>query len=118
SLTIIFYFIGIVSSDGPRLPSVSASPSAEIVEGSSVTLSCCSDANPAANYTWYKEDEDSPTASGQIFIINDFRAEHSGSYSCEVKSPVGWTRPSFPPNSRLFKCASIVNKAPNVLLGQ
>ncbi|KAM6942384.1 uncharacterized protein PEZ65_004265 [Lycodopsis pacificus] len=42
-----------------------------------------SDANPAANYTWYKEDEDSPKASGQIFIIIDFRAEHSGSYSCE-----------------------------------
>uniref|UniRef100_A0A3Q3FEW4 Ig-like domain-containing protein n=1 Tax=Labrus bergylta TaxID=56723 RepID=A0A3Q3FEW4_9LABR len=46
-------------------------PSAEIVEGSSVTLTCSSDANPAANYTWYKEDEDSPTASGQIFNINN-----------------------------------------------
>uniref|UniRef100_A0A671W474 Ig-like domain-containing protein n=1 Tax=Sparus aurata TaxID=8175 RepID=A0A671W474_SPAAU len=31
----------------PRLPSVSVSPSAEIVEGSSVTLTCSSDANPA-----------------------------------------------------------------------
>ncbi|KAG7219918.1 hypothetical protein INR49_018507, partial [Caranx melampygus] len=40
----------------PKLPSVSVSPSAEIVEGSSVTLTCSSDANPAANYTWYKED--------------------------------------------------------------
>ncbi|KAM6942395.1 uncharacterized protein PEZ65_004277 [Lycodopsis pacificus] len=69
---------------GPKLPSVSVSPSAEIVEGSSVTLTCSSDANPAANYTWYKEDEDSPKASGQTFNITDFRAEHSGSYSCEA----------------------------------
>uniref|UniRef100_A0A4W6EEU3 Ig-like domain-containing protein n=1 Tax=Lates calcarifer TaxID=8187 RepID=A0A4W6EEU3_LATCA len=52
----------------------------DIVEGSSVNLTCSSDANPAANYTWYKENEDSPKASGQIFTITDFRAEHSGNY--------------------------------------
>ncbi|XP_008304930.1 B-cell receptor CD22-like, partial [Stegastes partitus] len=73
----------------PKLPSVSVSPSAEIVEGSSVTLSCSSDANPAANYTWYKENEDSPTASGQNFTITDFRAEHSGNYSCEAQNRRG-----------------------------
>ncbi|XP_033985883.1 B-cell receptor CD22-like isoform X4 [Trematomus bernacchii] len=73
----------------PKLPSVSVSPSAEIEEGSSVTLTCSSDANPAANYTWYKKDEDSPRASGQIFTITDFRAEHSGSYSCEAQNKLG-----------------------------
>ncbi|XP_033985914.1 B-cell receptor CD22-like isoform X1 [Trematomus bernacchii] len=73
----------------PKLPSVSVSPSAEIEEGSSVTLTCSSDANPAANYTWYKEDEDSPKASGQIFTITDFRAEHSGSYSCGAQNKLG-----------------------------
>ncbi|XP_075939099.1 sialic acid-binding Ig-like lectin 12 isoform X1 [Anarhichas minor] len=73
----------------PKLPSVSVSPSAEIVEGSSVTLTCSSDANPAANYTWYKEDKDSPKSSGQIFNITDFRAEHSGSYSCEAQNNIG-----------------------------
>ncbi|XP_063740891.1 titin-like isoform X1 [Eleginops maclovinus] len=73
----------------PKLPSVSVSPSAEIEEGSSVTLTCSSDANPAANYTWYKEDEDSPKASGQIFTITDFRAEHSGNYSCEAQNKLG-----------------------------
>ncbi|XP_030282665.1 B-cell receptor CD22-like [Sparus aurata] len=73
----------------PRLPSVSVSPSAEIVEGSSVTLTCSSDANPAANYTWYKENEDSPNASGQIFTITDFRAEHSGNYYCEAQNRRG-----------------------------
>uniref|UniRef100_A0A4W6EEQ8 B-cell receptor CD22 n=1 Tax=Lates calcarifer TaxID=8187 RepID=A0A4W6EEQ8_LATCA len=65
------------------LPSVSVSPSGQIVEGSSVNLTCSSDANPAANYTWYKENEDSPKASGQIFTITDVRAEHSGNYYCE-----------------------------------
>ena len=75
--------------DGPKNTSVSVSPSAEIVEGSSVTLTCSSDANPAANYTWYKENEDSPKASGQIFTITDFRAEHSGNYYCEAQNRRG-----------------------------
>ncbi|XP_042291498.1 B-cell receptor CD22-like [Thunnus maccoyii] len=74
------------SPDAPKLPSVSVSPSGEIVEGSSVTLTCSSDANPAANYTWYKENEASPKASGQIFTITDVRSEHSGNYYCEVQN--------------------------------
>ncbi|XP_047433426.1 B-cell receptor CD22-like [Mugil cephalus] len=73
----------------PKLPSVSVSPSGEIVEGSSVTLTCSSDANPAANYTWYKENEDSPKASGQNFTITDFRPEHRGSYYCEAQNRRG-----------------------------
>uniref|UniRef100_A0A3B4H570 Ig-like domain-containing protein n=1 Tax=Pundamilia nyererei TaxID=303518 RepID=A0A3B4H570_9CICH len=73
----------------PRLPSVLVSPSAEIVEGSSVTLTCSSDANPAASYTWYKEDEDSAKASGQNFTITDFRPEHIGSYYCVAQNTRG-----------------------------
>ncbi|XP_041789676.1 B-cell receptor CD22-like [Chelmon rostratus] len=73
----------------PKLPSVSVSPSGEIMEGSSVNLTCSSDANPAANYTWYKENEDSPKASGEIFTITDFRAEHSGNYICEAQNGRG-----------------------------
>ncbi|XP_054459673.1 uncharacterized protein LOC129095303 [Anoplopoma fimbria] len=42
-----------------------------------------------ANYTWYKEGEDSPKASGRIFTITDFRAEHSGNYSCVVLNSRG-----------------------------
>ncbi|XP_026159977.1 B-cell receptor CD22-like [Mastacembelus armatus] len=74
---------------GPKLLSVSVSPSAEIVEGSSVTLTCSSDANPAANYTWYKENEESPKASGQIFTITDIRPEHRGKYYCEAQNTRG-----------------------------
>ncbi|KAI3353499.1 hypothetical protein L3Q82_020019, partial [Scortum barcoo] len=70
-------------------PLCQVSPSAEIVEGSSVTLTCSSDANPAANYTWYKENEDSPKASGQIFTITGIRAEHSGNYYCEAENRRG-----------------------------
>uniref|UniRef100_UPI0037E85B18 B-cell receptor CD22-like n=1 Tax=Semicossyphus pulcher TaxID=241346 RepID=UPI0037E85B18 len=73
----------------PKLPSVSVSPSAEIVEGSSVNLTCSSDANPAAKYTWYKEHDDSPKASGQIFTITEFTAEHFGNYYCEAKNTRG-----------------------------
>ncbi|XP_038560282.1 B-cell receptor CD22-like, partial [Micropterus salmoides] len=82
-------FVSINVKYAPKLPSVSVSPSAEIVEGSSVTLTCSSDANPAANYTWYKENEDSPKASGQNFTITDFRAEHSGNYYCEAQNRRG-----------------------------
>ncbi|XP_062244358.1 cell adhesion molecule 4-like isoform X2 [Platichthys flesus] len=65
------------------------------MEGSSVTLTCSSDANPAANYTWYKEDEDSPTASGQIFTITDITAEHGGKYQCEAQNTHGRSKATF-----------------------
>uniref|UniRef100_A0AAQ4PVI0 Ig-like domain-containing protein n=1 Tax=Gasterosteus aculeatus aculeatus TaxID=481459 RepID=A0AAQ4PVI0_GASAC len=82
-------FISIDVKYGPQRPSVSVSPSAEMLEGDSVTLTCSADANPAANYTWYKEHEDSPRASGQIFTITDFTAEHSGNYYCEAQNEMG-----------------------------
>ncbi|XP_053275526.1 B-cell receptor CD22 [Pleuronectes platessa] len=79
----------------PKPPSVSVSPSGEIMEGSSVTLTCSSDANPAANYTWYKENEDSPTASGQIFTITNITAEHGGKYQCEAQNTQGRSYTTF-----------------------
>ncbi|XP_077935990.1 limbic system-associated membrane protein-like isoform X1 [Gasterosteus aculeatus] len=82
-------FISIDVKYGPQRPSVSVSPSAEMLEGGSVNLTCSTDANPAANYTWYKEHEDSPRASGQIFTITDFTAEHSGNYYCEAQNEMG-----------------------------
>uniref|UniRef100_A0AAQ6A9A2 Ig-like domain-containing protein n=1 Tax=Amphiprion ocellaris TaxID=80972 RepID=A0AAQ6A9A2_AMPOC len=71
------------------VPLVLMSSSGEIMKGSSVTLTCSSDANPAATYTWYKENEDSPNASGQTFATTDFRAEHSGNYYCEAQNTRG-----------------------------
>ncbi|XP_054866349.1 sialoadhesin-like [Amphiprion ocellaris] len=75
--------------DAPKVPLVLMSSSGEIMKGSSVTLTCSSDANPAATYTWYKENEDSPNASGQTFATTDFRAEHSGNYYCEAQNTRG-----------------------------
>ncbi|XP_074525716.1 sialoadhesin-like [Halichoeres trimaculatus] len=83
---------GIISVDvkyAPKPPSVSVSPSGEIVEGSSVTLTCSSDANPAANYTWFKKDEDSPKATGEIFTLENTGAEHSGDYVCVAQNEKG-----------------------------
>uniref|UniRef100_A0A673HEI4 Zgc:172106 n=1 Tax=Sinocyclocheilus rhinocerous TaxID=307959 RepID=A0A673HEI4_9TELE len=52
----------------PKNVSVSISPSGEIVEGDSVTLSCSSDSNPPAlNFSWFKENQSSAVGSGQSF---------------------------------------------------
>uniref|UniRef100_A0AAQ4PWP9 Ig-like domain-containing protein n=1 Tax=Gasterosteus aculeatus aculeatus TaxID=481459 RepID=A0AAQ4PWP9_GASAC len=88
-------FISIDVKYGPQRPSVKASPSAEMLEGGSVTLTCSADANPAASYTWYKEHGDSPRASGQIFTITDFTAEHSGNYYCEAQNEMGRSNSTF-----------------------
>ncbi|XP_060755237.1 B-cell receptor CD22-like [Neoarius graeffei] len=72
----------------PKNVSVSIRPSGEIVEGSSVTLTCSSDANPPVeNYTWFKENESSPVGSGQ-----SYRALQSGQYSCEAQNKHGSER--------------------------
>ncbi|XP_076845483.1 B-cell receptor CD22-like isoform X2 [Brachyhypopomus gauderio] len=72
----------------PKNVSVSISPSGEIVENSSVILTCSSDANPPVqNYTWFKEGETSPVGSGQSYIFND-----SGLYYCVVQNKYGTHR--------------------------
>ncbi|XP_013874661.1 B-cell receptor CD22-like [Austrofundulus limnaeus] len=73
----------------PDLPSVLMSPSDGIMEGSSVTLTCSSDANPAAKYTWYKQGENSSKASGENFTINNIKHDHSGNYYCRVENRIG-----------------------------
>uniref|UniRef100_A0AAY5L0T7 Ig-like domain-containing protein n=1 Tax=Esox lucius TaxID=8010 RepID=A0AAY5L0T7_ESOLU len=75
---------------GPKTTSVSVSPSGEIVEGSSVTLTCSSDANPPVDkYTWYKKTVTSPKASGQSYNITNITSEDSGEYYCETENKYG-----------------------------
>ncbi|KAL7852091.1 hypothetical protein SRHO_G00178760 [Serrasalmus rhombeus] len=69
----------------PKRVSVSISPSGEIVEGSSVTLTCSSHANPPVKiYTWFKEGGTSPVGSG-----HSYSPLQSGSYYCEAQNQHG-----------------------------
>ncbi|XP_071219332.1 sialoadhesin-like [Salvelinus alpinus] len=75
---------------GPKNTSVSVSPSGEIVEGSSVTLTCSSDANPPVDkYTWYKKNVTSAKASGQSYSITNISSEDRGEYYCEAQNGRG-----------------------------
>ncbi|XP_072513041.1 LOW QUALITY PROTEIN: sialoadhesin-like [Salminus brasiliensis] len=68
---------------GPKSISVSISPSGEILQGSSVTLTCSSDGNPPVqNFTWFKEGGSSPVGSG-----HSYSAVQSGSYYCRQNGP-------------------------------
>ncbi|XP_038568516.1 B-cell receptor CD22-like [Micropterus salmoides] len=77
-----------------KLPSVSVSPSAEIVEGSSVTLTCSSDANPAAKYTWYKENGNQnlhPLGKEPQLVFRSIQSSDSGKYYCAAVNDLGRT---------------------------
>ncbi|XP_066516703.1 B-cell receptor CD22-like isoform X2 [Hoplias malabaricus] len=67
---------------------VSIGPSGEIVEDSSVTLTCSSDAYPPVeNYTWFIEGGVSPVGSG-----HSYSPLQSGSYYCEARNEHGAQR--------------------------
>ncbi|XP_038550801.1 sialoadhesin-like [Micropterus salmoides] len=81
----------------PKLPSVSVSPSAEIVEGSSVTLTCSSDANPAAKYTWYKENQ-TLIQGPETFIISPLSAlRTAGSTTARLRMSMARSTPHLYP---------------------
>ncbi|KAL7845268.1 hypothetical protein AOLI_G00234600 [Acnodon oligacanthus] len=74
----------------PKNISVSISPSGEIVEGTSVTLTCSSDGNPPVkNYTWFKEGGTSPVGSGHSYRISSITAGHTGLYYCVAQNDHG-----------------------------
>lgn len=65
-----------------------------VVAGSSVNLTCSSDANPAAeNYTWYwRADATSPmlqVGSGQVLSVPSVEASHTGLYLCQARNQLG-----------------------------
>ncbi|MBN3307230.1 CD22 protein, partial [Amia calva] len=79
-------------SDAPKDTKVSVSPSGEIVEGSSVTLTCSSNANPPVqNYTWFKTNGAAvwEKGSGQSFTITEISSGDSGQYYCEAHNKHG-----------------------------
>ncbi|XP_052401334.1 B-cell receptor CD22-like [Carassius gibelio] len=68
----------------PRNVSVSISPSGEIVEGNSVTLSCSSDSNPPPEISWFKGGR--ILGSGRIYSISKISSDHSGEYKCKSRN--------------------------------
>ncbi|XP_066524424.1 myelin-associated glycoprotein-like isoform X1 [Hoplias malabaricus] len=72
----------------PRKISVSASPSASVIWGSSVSLSCSSDGNPAVNYTWFRENGEQ-IETGPTFNITETNDTHSGLYYCRAQNQHG-----------------------------
>ncbi|XP_065815991.1 B-cell receptor CD22-like [Labrus bergylta] len=82
--------------DAPKLPSVSVSPSAEIVEGSSVTLTCSSDANPAATFKWYKRNQTPQyRREGAQLVFNYIQPSASGEYYCKSENKLGRKRSGY-----------------------
>ena len=84
-------------TDGPRNILASVHPSAEPVEGDSVTLTCSSDANPPAqNYTWYKKrgDQSSQVGLCQNISFANIGSEQRGLYFCEARNEIGQNRSS------------------------
>ncbi|KAL6482114.1 hypothetical protein MHYP_G00101940 [Metynnis hypsauchen] len=81
------------SADPPKNVLVSISPFGEIVEDSSVTLTCSSDGNPPVKiYTWFKEGETSSVGSGQNYSIINITADHTGLYYCVAQNDLGAQR--------------------------
>jgi hypothetical protein len=94
----VYGFLFVLSSstpDGPKNTSVSVSPSGEIVEGSSVTLTCSSDANPPVqSYTWWykKNGGDYQSMTGPQHVFNQIRSSDTGEYYCEAWNEMGTDR--------------------------
>ncbi|XP_050973764.1 B-cell receptor CD22-like isoform X1 [Labeo rohita] len=65
----------------PRRVLVSISPSGQILEGDSVTLTCSSDSNPPAEISWFKGG--TIVGSGRIYSISKISCDHSGEYKCK-----------------------------------
>ncbi|XP_073731083.1 sialic acid-binding Ig-like lectin 5 [Misgurnus anguillicaudatus] len=97
----------------PENTSVSVFPSNSVLEGTSVTLICSSDGNPAVfNYTWYRENggqlEELQTGYNLTFNATDHT--HTGRYYCKAKNQHGVQNTSvlldiqYAPKISLFSC--------------
>ncbi|XP_057699996.1 titin-like isoform X1 [Corythoichthys intestinalis] len=73
----------------PQLPSISARPCTNVSMGSTVRLTCTSDANPAASYFWFKDHEESPRSTEAMFNIINFQQDNEGEYHCVARNSQG-----------------------------
>ncbi|XP_052433342.1 B-cell receptor CD22 isoform X1 [Carassius gibelio] len=75
----------------PKNTSVSVLPSSSVLEGSSVTLTCSSEANPAVNYTWSRESEGQmkQLQTGDTLTFDRIDLKHRGCYYCTAQNQHG-----------------------------
>ncbi|XP_014913927.1 B-cell receptor CD22-like isoform X2 [Poecilia latipinna] len=73
----------------PEFLSAKLISSGQITEGQSVTLSCSSGANPAANYTWRKNNNQSVVSKDQQFVLSSILSSDSGQYYCTAQNELG-----------------------------
>uniref|UniRef100_A0A3B3DD03 Ig-like domain-containing protein n=1 Tax=Oryzias melastigma TaxID=30732 RepID=A0A3B3DD03_ORYME len=88
---LVQFLFPLSSPDAPKNISVSVNPP-EILEGSSVTLTCSSDANPAANYTWFKAKNRLNAAN--VYHLPSININDSGIYRCKSENKHGWINSS------------------------
>uniref|UniRef100_A0A671R924 Ig-like domain-containing protein n=1 Tax=Sinocyclocheilus anshuiensis TaxID=1608454 RepID=A0A671R924_9TELE len=77
--------------DAPKNTSASVNTSSSVLEGSSVTLICSSDANPAVNYTWSRESEGQmeQLQTGDTLTFDRIDLKHRGWYHCAAQNQHG-----------------------------
>ncbi|XP_059361359.1 myelin-associated glycoprotein-like [Carassius carassius] len=75
----------------PKNTSVSVLPSSSVLEGSSVTVTCSSEANPAVNYTWSRESEGQmkQLQTGDTLTFDRIDLKHRGWYYCTAHNQHG-----------------------------
>ncbi|XP_062421524.1 B-cell receptor CD22-like [Pungitius pungitius] len=77
-------------SYSPKVTTVSVSPSGPVPEGSNVTLTCSSTANPAVkNYTWYRDDGAKETFIGTGHVLTIKASKEDGPFLCKAQNDVG-----------------------------
>ena len=84
------YIMFDVPLDGPKHTSVIPSPPGEIMEGGSVTLSCSSDANPAADYTWFRDNQPLLWEPSQLYTLDPVSSKDRGTYRCQAENQYGY----------------------------
>uniref|UniRef100_A0A8D0ABR2 B-cell receptor CD22 n=1 Tax=Sander lucioperca TaxID=283035 RepID=A0A8D0ABR2_SANLU len=73
--------------NAPKVVLLSLTPTGDIRENSRVTLTCSSDANPAATYTWYKNGK--PLNKNTQIVFSSIQSSDSGQYYCEAENKLG-----------------------------
>ena len=78
--------------DRPKNTVVVIEPPGQITEGSKVTLTCRTDANPPAYYyRWNKNGSNTHLSNSETLSVSPVRYEERGEYSCQATNNYGST---------------------------